>query len=114
MGETRYADCSVKDDAIVPFPSDDLKQRPVNKVVVQSEKYENVYGSYVHGIFDQAEIANAILRALAQKKGITIGEGELLDYQAFKEKQYDELADTLREYLNMEEIYGMLREADLD
>ena len=67
MGETRYADCSVKDDAIVPFPSDDLKQRPVNKVVVQSEKYENVYGSYVHGIFDQAEIANAILRALGQK-----------------------------------------------
>ena len=41
-------------------------------------------------------------------------EGGMLDYQAFKEKEYDKLADTLREYLNMEEIYGMLREADLD
>ena len=36
------------------------------------------------------------------------------DYHAFKERQYDQLADTLREYLNMEEIYGMLREAHLE
>jgi len=149
MGETRYADCSVKDNAIVPFSSDDLKQeqsnipfvkpesdlnpqptngwintetdgscndsgKPVNKTVVQSEKYENVYGSYVHGIFDQAKIADAILHALAKKKGVALEEGGMLDYQAFKEKEYDKLADTLREYLNMEEIYGMLREADLD
>lgn len=149
MGETRYADCSVKDNAIVPFSSDDLKQeqsnipfvkpesdlnpqptngwintetdgscndsgKPVNKTVVQSEKYENVYGSYVHGIFDQAKIADAILHALAKKKGVALEEGGMLDYQVFKEKEYDKLADTLREYLNMEEIYGMLREADLD
>ena len=149
MGETRHADCSVKDNAIVPFSSDDLKQeqsnipfvkpesdlnpqptngwintetdgscndsgKPVNKTVVQSEKYENVYGSYVHGIFDQAKIADAILHALAKKKGVALEEGGMLDYQAFKEKEYDKLADTLREYLNMEEIYGMLREADLD
>lgn len=149
MGETRYADCSVKDNAIVPFSSDDLKQeqsnipfvkpesdlnpqptngwintetdgscndsgKPVNKTVVQSEKYENVYGSYVHGIFDQAKIADAILHALAKKKGVALEESGMLDYQAFKEKEYDKLADTLRAYLNMEEIYGMLREADLD
>lgn len=149
MGETRYADCSVKDNAIVPFSSDDLKQeqsnipfvkpesdlnpqptngwintetdgscndsgKPVNKTVVQSEKYENVYGSYVHGIFDQAKIADAILHALAKKKGVALEEGGMLDYQVFKEKEYDKLADTLRAYLNMEEIYGMLREADLD
>lgn len=149
MGETRYADCSVKDNAIVPFSSDDLKQeqsnipfvkpesdlnpqptngwintetdgscndsgKPVNKTVVQSEKYENVYGSYVHGIFDQAKIADAILHALAKKKGVALEEGGMLDYQVFKEKEYDKLADTLRAYLNMEEIYGMLREADWD
>lgn len=37
-----------------------------------------------------------------------------MDYQRFKESQYDKLADTLREYLNMEEIYGMLREAQME
>ena len=65
-------------------------------------------------IFDQAKIADAILHALAKKKGVALEEGGMLDYQVFKEKEYDKLADTLREYLNMEEIYGMLREADLD
>ena len=29
------------------------------------------------------------------------------------EKQYDKLADTLRLYLNMEEVYGMLRDAGI-
>ena len=55
----------------------------------------------------------SIVQALAEK-GVTIKEGMSEDYHAFKERQYDQLADTLREYLNMEEIYGMLREAHLE
>lgn len=74
----------------------------------------NVYGSYIHGLFDQAKMAEAILQTLAKKKGVSLGDGTFLDYQAFKQIQYDKLADTLRVYLNMEEIYGMLREARLD
>ena len=74
--------------------------------VIMSKTNKNVYGSYIHGIFDQAKIANAILDALAKKKGVVLQDGALLDYEAYKEKQYDKLADTLREYLNMEEIYG--------
>ena len=49
-----------------------------------------------------------------QFEGILIEEGAFEDYRSFKEKQYDKLADTLRAYLNMEEIYGMLREARLE
>lgn len=82
--------------------------------IIVSGKNENIYGSYVHGIFDKGNIAAAIVEALAVKKGIQIENGLFEDYQSFKEKQYDKLADTLREYLNMEEIYGMLREAKLD
>lgn len=73
----------------------------------------NVYGSYIHGLFDRAAIAEAIIRALAQKKGVRVENGVLEDYQAFKEAQYDRLAQTLREYLDMEQIYGMLTEADI-
>ena len=74
----------------------------------------DVYGSYIHGIFDKGTIASDIVKALAHKKGITMEELEIEDYQHFKEKQYDKLADTLREYINMEEVYGMLRDARLD
>lgn len=84
------------------------------KKIMVSASNKNVYGTYVHGIFDKGGIATAVVQALAEKKGILIENGALEDYQSFKEKQYEKLADTLREYLNMEEIYGMLRETHLE
>lgn len=82
-------------------------------VIVQGA-HPNVYGSYVHGLFDKGEMANAIVQTLEEHKGIQLKDGGFEDYSTFKERQYDKLADTLRAYLNMEEIYGMLREARLD
>lgn len=84
------------------------------EAAVISGKDKDVYGTYIHGIFDKGGIAAAIVNMLAEKKGIRIEHGIFEDYHSFKEKQYDKLADTLREYLNMEEIYGMLREARLE
>ena len=84
------------------------------KVVVTSDMNENIYGSYVHGLFDEGTIANSMIQTLAEKKGIEIENGEFEDYQTFKDKQYDKLADTLRMYLNMEEIYEMLEESHLE
>ena len=84
------------------------------KRIIVSDRNKNVYGTYVHGIFDKGGIATAVVQVLAKKKGILIENGAFEDYQSFKEKQYERLADTLREYLNMEEIYGMLREAHLE
>ena len=69
---------------------------------------ENVYGTYVHGIFDADGIAAAIVQALADKKGVAIETSGAVDYQAFKEKEYDKLADTLRQYLDMDAIYQMM------
>lgn len=75
---------------------------------------QNVYGSYIHGIFDAGDLAVTLLQALARKKGIDYEPGAVMDYEQFKESQFDLLADTLREYLNMDEIYGMLQEAEYD
>lgn len=74
---------------------------------------QNVYGSYIHGLFDQGYTAEAVVRALAKKKGLSLMEGKIQDYRKFKETQYDKLADAMRTYFHMEEIYGMLREARL-
>ncbi|MDE7312952.1 MAG: cobyric acid synthase [Eubacterium sp.] len=72
---------------------------------------KNVCGTYIHGIFDKAEAAAALVGALADRKGICLAKGTYMDYRQFKEKQYDRLADLLKEYLDMEEMYGILREA---
>ena len=83
------------------------------KTVCAAEDRE-VYGTYVHGIFDRGRIAAALVEALARRKGIVMADGSLEDYRDFKERQYDKLADTLRAHLDMEAVYGMLREARLD
>ena len=74
----------------------------------------NVYGSYIRGIFDTADVAKVIVDYIADKKGIDVNDSAIVSYESFKEKQYDRLADTLREYLDMDAVYGMLREARYD
>ena len=68
----------------------------------------NVYGSYVHGLFDAPGIADAVLRALCQRKGIDQERLGSLDVRQYKERQYDTLADAVRSGLDMELIYRIL------
>ena len=113
MGRTKHSE-SVSGSKENSFPNEAEESKNTEKKIIGSGRNKNVYGTYVHGIFDKGGIATVVVQALAKKKGILIEDGAFEDYQSFKEKQYDKLADTLREYLNMEEIYGMLREARLD
>lgn len=70
-----------------------------------------VYGSYVHGIFDEGDIAVRIVQALADKKRVSWKPEAGGDYHAFKEQQYDKLAQGLREHLDMEYVYSILQES---
>ena len=82
--------------------------------VVQAKGNTNVCGSYIHGLFDEGNLADAIVQALAKKKGVQLDDAAFMDYKSFKDREYDKLAETLRLYLNMEEVYGMLTEAHLE
>lgn len=68
------------------------------------------YGTYVHGIFDGEGIARSIVMTLMEKKGIFkngILDGEI-SLHAYKEEQYDLLAQGIREHLDMKAIYEMM------
>ncbi len=67
-------------------------------------------GTYVHGIFDNQDISQAVLKALAEKRGIPFEELESVDLKEFKEQQYDLLADELRAHLDMRMIYKIMGE----
>lgn len=69
---------------------------------------KNVYGSYLHGIFDREEVAVRVVRALAKAKGIKEEMGMEMDFASFKETQYDLLAEGLRAHLDMKRIYEIL------
>jgi adenosylcobyric acid synthase len=75
---------------------------------------EGVYGTYVHGFFDRQEIAHAVVRGLAAKKGLDFDAAPQMDYQEYKETQYDILADTLRRHLDMDVVYRILEEGTDD
>lgn len=65
----------------------------------------NIYGTYVHGVFDGPGIAATVAKALAGKKGVDLEEAAAADYGSYKEQQYDKLARELRQSLDMDAIY---------
>ncbi|QIB69489.1 cobyric acid synthase [Aminipila butyrica] len=71
---------------------------------------DNIYGSYVHGIFDKENVVKTIVSVLLKNKGLDESAVAGLDVKAYKEKQYDLLADGLRSNMDMERIYQILQE----
>ena len=64
----------------------------------------NVCGCYVHGIFDSAEVSGRLMQALLQKAVPAI------DRSAYKEQQFDRLAEGVRKSLDIDKIYRILEE----
>lgn len=69
---------------------------------------DNVFGTYVHGIFETPQIAEAIVEEIALTKGIEVDSLGSMDAEEYKNMQYDLLADTLRKHLDMKKIYEIL------
>lgn len=70
----------------------------------------NVYGCYLHGIFDEQDVGKLITSALLEAKGYDSSHVEMLKLDEYKEKQYNELADILRANLDMDAIYRIIEE----
>ena len=70
----------------------------------------NVYGTYIHGIFDMQNISKNIIKDLLNDKGLDFSNIESFNIEEFKQSQYDILADSLREALDMDQIYKILNE----
>ena len=68
----------------------------------------NIYGSYVHGIFDAPGVADAILQAVCRQKGVDFSQLGTFDLAEYKDRQYDILADAVRTGLNMDYVYRIL------
>ena len=84
-----------------------MGQSGENTAVLQKD---NVYGSYIHGLFDENGISQAIVRGLYVRRGLVFDENAVFDVHAYRETQYDILADTVRKALDMDLIYRILEE----
>lgn len=63
-----------------------------------------VWGSYLHGIFDNEDLVFALVQDIMKEKGINPAENHL-SIAEYKEIQYNKLADLIRNSLNMDAVY---------
>lgn len=68
----------------------------------------DIYGTYIHGIFDKKEVATAVISSLAKKKGVPSDTSSQLDQSDYRSRRYDMIANNLRQSLNTEMIISLL------
>ncbi|WP_199911609.1 cobyric acid synthase [Dongshaea marina] len=69
-----------------------------------------VAGTYLHGVFDNDLMTRALLNGLRQRRGMEPLDKEGFCYQEFRQQQFDQLADCMRQHLNIPKIYQLMRE----
>lgn len=70
-----------------------------------------VWGTYIHGIFDNNSFRESFINFLKSKKGLAISNyvnQNRISYQEEKDREYDKLACLVRDNLDMEKIYYIL------
>lgn len=78
----------------------DIKESIINK--------ENIFATYLHGIFDNDDFRNEVINRLREKKGLAIKEYKN-NFKKYKEEQFKLWAEVLKKSLDMENIYSILK-----
>lgn len=66
---------------------------------------EKCFGTYIHGILDNSTVVDFLLKPYADKLS-----DKPFDYKAYKEEQYDKLADHVRKHIDVQRVYEILSE----
>lgn len=98
MGETTYA------HGARPLTTIIRGDQPVGDGATSG----NCYGTYVHGIFDREAVSKALVSALLKRRGLSDADVQTFDADAYKQQQYDLLADAVRKALDMDMVYHIL------
>ena len=70
----------------------------------------HIYGTYLHGLFDSGALITKLADDLVQRKGLRFPQIQIEPRAAFLNRQYDLLASTVRESLDLNRIYEAMEE----
>ena len=76
-------------------------------VILKGMAKDNIIGTYIHGIFDNSEFTSHILNKVRERKGLD-KVNENFSFAEYKDREYDKLAQVLRENLDIRAIYGIM------
>ncbi len=100
MGQT------ISDSTISAFQIIQRGDFPCNHLDGAVSGEGNIFGTYLHGLFDNDRFRHKFLDGLRQRKGIVSTPQSLI---LSREEQYDKLADIVRRSLSMELVYEVLQ-----
>ncbi len=66
---------------------------------------KNVFGTYLHGLFDSGDLTQALVKLLCARKGISPSETRPTSMAEYRQTQFDLLADGVRKALDMGAVY---------
>ncbi len=92
-------------------PAFEILERNGQKVTVQDgwvSPDRNVWGGYIHGLFDREGFRGRLIAGLLADKGVTYVAPES-SYDFFLESQFERLADYTREHLDMERLFALIK-----
>ena len=69
----------------------------------------NVMGSYLHGLFDDGQLFAAIAAHIRKQKGLDDKTQTPVSFEAFREREFDRIADIVRASVDMDAIYRIVR-----
>lgn len=74
-------------------------------------KDRRVFGTYLHGIFENKDFCIKMFQNLADEKMRVLDiSSAYTEYESYKEREFDKLASLVREYLDMKKVYQMIEE----
>jgi adenosylcobyric acid synthase len=69
-----------------------------------------VWGTYLHGVFDNDAFRSLFLRSIGNRSGkAVVSSRKNLSYGGWKEEQYDLLAEHVRSHVNMDLVYRVMQ-----
>lgn len=70
----------------------------------------NVFGTYLHGLFDSGELTEGLAEYLCIRRGIDAAAYRPESRAVYRERQYEKLAKCVRESLDLERVYRIIFE----
>jgi len=69
----------------------------------------NVFGTYLHGLFDDGQLPQLVVRNLREKRGQHSDAAKPMTLEEFREREFDRLADVVRASVDMDAVYRIVR-----
>lgn len=71
-------------------------------------KDRNVFGTYIHGIFDKGELTKKLIDALCINKGIKPFVSNIEDYIDVKDTEYEKAAKSIEDAIDLDELMAIM------